>query len=110
MMTGYSAAPLGGPSSVHLLRVVSLFAGKPCGRLKRRLDALPSVRSGNSTMKKLAGVMALFLFAEATATAQTVRQFARPAVPSTEILDQFNLKLSWRVYLPTGGLRDGLYS
>jgi outer membrane protein assembly factor BamB len=54
--------------------------------------------------------MALLLLAATTATAQTPRQFTRPEVPAREVLDQFNLKLAWRVYIPTGGLRDGLFS
>jgi outer membrane protein assembly factor BamB len=61
-------------------------------------------------MKTFAAVLPLLLVAGATASAQTPRQFTRPAVPAREILDQYNLNLAWRVYIPTDRLRDGLFS
>lgn len=34
----------------------------------------------------------------------------RPAVPSRETLERLNLKMAWRVYLPTASRRDGIHS
>lgn len=36
--------------------------------------------------------------------------FTRPALPAPEALDRLNLRLAWRVYVPTEGRRDGLFS
>src|SRR5947209_1876443 len=36
--------------------------------------------------------------------------YTRPAVPPREVLDRLNLQLGWRVYVPTEGKRDGLFS
>jgi hypothetical protein len=60
-------------------------------------------------MKKLAGVVATLVLSQALATAQTSRMYTRPAVPSEADLDRLNLKVGWRVYVPTEGRRDGIF-
>jgi outer membrane protein assembly factor BamB len=60
-------------------------------------------------MKKLIGVMATLVLSQALATAQTSRTYTHPTVPSEADLDRLNLKVGWRVYVPTEGRRDGLF-
>jgi outer membrane protein assembly factor BamB len=59
-------------------------------------------------MKKLIGAMAALVLTQAMATAQTNRIYTRPAVPSEADLDRLNLKIGWRIYVPTEGRRDGI--
>jgi outer membrane protein assembly factor BamB len=59
-------------------------------------------------MKRFAGVMVCVLLAQATATAQITRRHTRPILPDQAALDRLNLKLAWRTYVPTDGLRDGI--
>jgi outer membrane protein assembly factor BamB len=62
-------------------------------------------------MKILANSVMTFLLICAAAPAQNpVRVYTEPAVPSQESLDRLNLKLGWRVYLPTDRRRDGIFS
>jgi outer membrane protein assembly factor BamB len=62
-------------------------------------------------MKKLTSVIVAFLMAgSALAADDLARQYTRPTVPSREALDRLNLKLAWRIYVPTDGRRDGIYS
>jgi len=62
-------------------------------------------------MKKLTTVIvALFLTGSVSPAQNTVRVYSELAVPSQESLDKLNLKLAWRVYLPTERRRDGIFS
>ena len=62
-------------------------------------------------MKKLTTVIvALFLTGSVSPAQNPVRVYSEPAVPSQESLDKLNLKLAWRVYLPTDRRRDGIFS
>lgn len=62
-------------------------------------------------MNRFTAIAVGLLLLPATALAQdTSRLFSRPAVPSRETLDRLNLKLAWRVAVPTDGRRDGLFT
>lgn len=62
-------------------------------------------------MKKTIGFVALLGSIICTVVlAQETKVFTRPAVPSREALEPLNLKLAWRVYIPTDGQKDGIYS
>ncbi len=59
------------------------------------------------TMRLLA--LATLVLTAAVAVAQfPAQEFTRPTVPPREVLERLNLKLGWRVYVPTEGRRDGL--
>src|SRR5260370_11747217 len=62
-------------------------------------------------MKKLAvGVVAVVLTGASVSAQAPPRLYSQPPVPRPETLDRLNLKLAWRVYLPTEGRRDGIFS
>jgi outer membrane protein assembly factor BamB len=61
-------------------------------------------------MKHLAGVMAIVLLAGPAAAQNPYRVHTRPLPPPPEALDRLNLRMAWRVYLPTDGVRDGIDS
>jgi outer membrane protein assembly factor BamB len=55
-------------------------------------------------------MIALFLTGAAILAQDPSQVFTRPTVPSREALDRLNLKLAWRIFLPTDGRRDGIFS
>lgn len=62
-------------------------------------------------MKQLAMGLAVVVLAGAVASAQgPARLYTQPSVPGPEVLDRLNLKLAWRIFLPTDGRLDGLFS
>src|SRR5579871_5514310 len=83
--------------------------GIPVVEYRGGTTKIPRIGQG-ILMKQLLGILALLGLAGAAAQAQTVRQYTRPTVPPPEVLDRYNLRLAWRVYVPTDRLRDGLYS
>jgi outer membrane protein assembly factor BamB len=58
----------------------------------------------------LSPVLAILLAVSTVAAQPISRTYTRPAIPSSEVLDRLNLKLAWRVFVPTDGFRDGLAS
>jgi outer membrane protein assembly factor BamB len=65
-------------------------------------------------MKSFAGVVAGLVIlgtVAVSAKAQDDRKlYTRPTLPSPRVLSRLNLKLAWRLYVPTDGRRDGLFS
>ncbi len=62
-------------------------------------------------MKKLTAAWVGVVLTATLVTAQNPsRLYTEPALPSTEVLDRLNLKIMWRVYLPTDRRRDGIFS
>jgi outer membrane protein assembly factor BamB len=62
-------------------------------------------------MKTVIGtVVGISLFGTTLWAQDPTRAHTRPLVPDSEELGRLNLQLSWRVYLPSDGLRDGIYS
>ena len=61
-------------------------------------------------MNKLIALAVLLLVPAATCAQNFNRVYTSPALPSREALDQLNLKLAWRTYLPTDGRQDGVFS
>src|SRR5262245_59537566 len=62
-------------------------------------------------MRRLIHAAATILLSTTGVWAQEgVTLYTRPAVPSREALDRLHLKMAWRVYVPTEGKQDGLFS
>lgn len=62
-------------------------------------------------MKKLVGAAILVVLAAMTLHAQpALRVYTMPKVPPRDVLDRLNLAVNWKTKLPTGGLRDGLFT
>lgn len=49
-------------------------------------------------------------FTMAALAQEPAQIFTRPAVPEREALERLNLHMAWRVYVPTAGLRDGIFN
>ena len=49
-------------------------------------------------------------FAASVAGQDATRIYTRPEVPPREALERLNLRMAWRVYLPSMGRRDGIHS
>jgi outer membrane protein assembly factor BamB len=62
-------------------------------------------------MRQFLGAVAALLLITTTLTAQNyARIHSRPLAPSAQALDRLNLELAWQRYVPTDGVRDGLFS
>src|SRR5438093_9505238 len=62
-------------------------------------------------MRKLLGaVVVLLLMVTILPSQPALRVYTTPKVPPRDVLDRLNLSLAWRTKLPTGGLRDGLFT
>jgi outer membrane protein assembly factor BamB len=63
-------------------------------------------------MKYLWGALAVLLLIGAPGGAQERRNrlYTRPQVPPEGVLHRLNLQLAWRVFVPSGGARDGIAS
>lgn len=66
---------------------------------------------GAILMRMLLGSTVAIMLAATTARAQGPADvFTQPQVPSREALDRLNLKVGYRIALPTNGKRDGIFS
>src|SRR5688500_8527154 len=62
-------------------------------------------------MKKLAVAIVMVLpLALCVQANDLTRTYTQPAVPPREALERLNLQMAWRVFLPTEGRRDRLFS
>jgi outer membrane protein assembly factor BamB len=62
-------------------------------------------------MNKLVGALLIGLLTGLAALGQTRPLIhSQPAIPSSEALDRLNLKMAWRIYLPTESRKDGIFS
>jgi outer membrane protein assembly factor BamB len=61
-------------------------------------------------MKHLIALACVTIFAVSLWSQEPAEILTRPAVPSREALERLNLKMAWRVYLPTASRRDGIHS
>jgi outer membrane protein assembly factor BamB len=62
-------------------------------------------------MKNSVNAILMVLLSTMSAAAQNpIRVYSEPAVPTQETLGPLNLKLAWRIYLPTDRRRDGIFS
>jgi outer membrane protein assembly factor BamB len=62
-------------------------------------------------MKKQAIGLAAVLLTGVVVSAQGPSTlYTQPSLPSSDTLDRLNLRLAWRIYLPTEGRRDGIFS
>ena len=52
---------------------------------------------------------ALFFIAFNAKSADNLRIFSQPEIPSQEVLDRLNLKMMWRAFSPMEGKRDGYH-
>jgi outer membrane protein assembly factor BamB len=60
--------------------------------------------------KQAMSLMTILLTGAVVSAQNPTTLFTQPSVPSSDILNRFNLKLAWQMYLPTEGRRDGIFS
>jgi outer membrane protein assembly factor BamB len=60
--------------------------------------------------KQAISVAAVLLTGAVVGAQNPFTLYTQPSVPSSDILNRLNLKPAWRIYLPTEGRRDGIFS